>query len=132
MARARRQPRSRIGSHHAEWLSLVQTSGPFLTVPVLERILPDGLEATTVMGDLRVAYAEWQADPGLQRRWIRWVLDELLGLRDATAEATDGDPSHTVAEQGVTVGEAGAAALGRCAWLLAAAARALPVVRLAA
>ena len=101
MAGRGRQPRSQIGRHHAEWLSLVQTSGPFLTVPVLERVLPEGLEAITPMSDLRVAYAEWQQDPGLQRRWIRWVLDELLGLGEAVSEATDADPSHMVAEQGV-------------------------------
>ncbi len=51
----------------------------------------------------RVAYAEWRADPGLQQRWVRWVLDELLGLCDATAEATEADPSHVVAEHGVTL-----------------------------
>jgi len=38
MARAR----SRIEDHHAEWLSLVETSGPFLTVPALERALEGG------------------------------------------------------------------------------------------
>ena len=105
MARSAVRPRARgrIEDHHAEWLSLVETSGPFLTVPALKRALPDGLEATTIMPDLRVAYAEWQSDAGLQRRWVRWVLDELLGLRDAVAEATDADPSHRVAEQAVTL-----------------------------
>ena len=103
MARGGARPRSRIGQHHAEWLSLVQTSGPFLTVPVLERVLPDGLEAASIVGDVRVAYTEWQQDAGLQRRWIRWVLDELLDLRDAVADATDADPAHTVAEHGITV-----------------------------
>jgi hypothetical protein len=105
MARTAVRPRARgrIEDHHAEWLSLVETSGPFLTVPALKRALPDGLEATTVTPDLRVAYTEWRSDPGLQRRWVRWVLDELLGLRDAVAEATDADPSHRVPEQGVTL-----------------------------
>jgi hypothetical protein len=103
MARGASRPRSRIGQHHAEWLSLVQTSGPFLTVPVLERVLPDGLEAVGMIGEVRVAYTEWRQDPGLQRRWIRWVLDELLDLRDAVAEATDADPAHTVAEQNLTL-----------------------------
>ena len=74
-------------------------SGPFLTVPALKRALPDGLEAPpAALRDLRVAHAEWQDDPGLQRRWIRWVLDELLGLGDAVAEATEADPSHRLAE----------------------------------
>src|SRR4051812_6379816 len=100
MARAR----SRIADHHAEWLSLVETGGPFLTVPALKRALPDGLDETpAAMRDLRVAHAEWQEDPGLQQRWIRWVLDELLGLRDAVSDATDADPSHRVAEHAVTL-----------------------------
>ena len=105
MARTAVRPRARgrIEDHHAEWLSLVETSGPFLTVPALKRALPDGLEATTIMPDLRVAYTEWRSDPGLQRRWVRWVIDELLGLREAVAEATDADPSHHVAEQAVTL-----------------------------
>jgi hypothetical protein len=90
--------------HHAEWLSLVETAGPFLTVPVLKRALPHGLEAVPPsLPELRLAYAEWQEDPGLRRRWIRWVLDELLELRDATAEATDADPSYRIAEQDVTI-----------------------------
>ena len=99
----RPRARGRIEDHHAEWLSLVETSGPFLTVPALKRALPDGLEATTLVPDLRVAYAEWQSDAGLQRRWVRWVLDELLGLRDAVADATDADPLHRVAEHAVTL-----------------------------
>jgi hypothetical protein len=104
MARHAAARRTRVEDHHAEWLSLVETTGPFLTVPALKRALPDGLEAIpSIMPDLRVAYAEWRDDPDLQQRWIRWVLDELLGLRDATAEATEADPSHRVAEHGVTL-----------------------------
>lgn len=29
--------------HHAEWLSLVESSGPFLSMPVLLRVFPQGL-----------------------------------------------------------------------------------------
>ncbi len=93
-----------VEHHHAEWLSLVETTGPFLTVPTLKRALPDGLDARPqAADDLRLAYAEWRAEPGLQARWVRWVLDELLGLRGATAEATEADPAHRVAEHGVTL-----------------------------
>jgi hypothetical protein len=99
----RRQRRTSIGEHHAEWLSLVQTSGPFLTVPTLEKVLPDGLEAAGDLADLRIAYSEWRDEESLAERWVRWVLDELLGLQDATAEATDLDPSHRIAEHGVTL-----------------------------
>jgi len=101
---ARPRTRSRIEDHHAEWLSLVETSGPFLTVPTLKRALPNGLEATpSAMSALRIAHAEWREDPGLQARWVRWVLDDVLELRDAASDATDADPSHRVAEQGVTL-----------------------------
>jgi hypothetical protein len=96
--------RTRIEDRHAEWLSLVETSGPFLAVPTLKRALPDGLEATPAgLPDLRVAYAEWRESPDLQRRWVRWVLDEILELRDDVHEATDADPAHLVAEHGVTI-----------------------------
>ena len=96
--------RPRIEDHHAEWLSLVQTSGPFLTVPALKRALPDGLEATPPQAaGLRVAHAEWREQPGLQHRWVRWVLDELLELRDAVTDATEADPSHRVPEHDVTL-----------------------------
>lgn len=33
-----------IARHHSEWLSLVETSGPFLSMPVLLRVFPQGLE----------------------------------------------------------------------------------------
>jgi hypothetical protein len=93
--------RARIERHHAEWLSLVETSGPFLTVPALKRALPDGLEAApAALQDLRIAHAEWRQDPDLQQRWVRWVLDEVLGLRDAVEAAS---PEHRVAEHGVTL-----------------------------
>jgi hypothetical protein len=35
-----------IARHHAEWLSLVEVSGPLLTLPVLQRAFPQGLEDT--------------------------------------------------------------------------------------
>lgn len=34
-----------IARHHSEWLSLVEVSGPFLSMPVLMRVFPQGLEA---------------------------------------------------------------------------------------
>ncbi len=104
IARARPRARPRIEDHHAEWLSLVETGGPFLTVPALKRALPDGLDAAPrCLPDLRVAYAEWRQDPGLQQRFIRWVLQELLELAGAVCEATDADPLHRVSEQAVTL-----------------------------
>lgn len=78
--------------HHTEWLGLIDQSGPFLSLPVLLRVFPQGLDM--VDGDLRrglaQAYAEWQAsgeggapDPVLHQAWIRFVLEEVLDLPEA-------------------------------------------------
>jgi hypothetical protein len=96
--------RTRIEDRHAEWLSLVERSGPFLTVPVLKRALPDGLEQTpSVASSLRLIYDEWRGEPTLQSRWVAWVLRDLLELGDGVSEARPDDPHHRVAEHGVTV-----------------------------
>ena len=31
--------------HHSEWMNLVEVSGPFLSLPVLLRVFPQGLDA---------------------------------------------------------------------------------------
>jgi hypothetical protein len=94
----------RVEDRHAEWLSLVERNGPFLTVPVLKRALPDGLESTPyAAASLRLVYDEWRGDPTLQTRWIRWVLDELLELDRSVAEAGESDPSHRVGEHATTI-----------------------------
>ena len=50
-----------VARHHAEWLSLVEVSGPFLTMPVLEKVFPQGLDTHDPdhFAMLRVAYEEW-------------------------------------------------------------------------
>lgn len=75
-------------SKHAEWLSLIEISGPFLTVSMLDKAFPQGLEAveTPRRQKLRAAHEEWreavdQEDrllPELHREWVRLVLTELL------------------------------------------------------
>jgi hypothetical protein len=75
-------------SRHAEWLSLIEISGPFLTVSMLDKAFPQGLEAveTPRRQKLRAAYEEWreavdQEDkllPKLHREWVRLVLKEML------------------------------------------------------
>lgn len=35
-----------IPRHHTEWLSLLDISGPFLSLPVLLRAFPHGLDQT--------------------------------------------------------------------------------------
>ncbi len=53
-----------IAKHHAEWLSLIEVSGPFLSLPVLQRVFPQGLEAhdPDLAARLRAVYEEWQAE----------------------------------------------------------------------
>jgi hypothetical protein len=70
--------------HHADWLSLVEVSGPFLSLPVLLKAFPQGLDPRDAAQAkiLRAAYEEWQVNPnapGRQRAWLLQVLTGLLG-----------------------------------------------------
>ena len=69
---------------HADWLSLVEYSGPFVSLPVLPRVFPQGLEPRdpATAKALRPAYEEWQDNPpgpGKQRAWVLHVLTAVLG-----------------------------------------------------
>ncbi len=89
--------------HHAEWLSLIEVAGPFLTLPVLERVFPQGLdkddspEAKAHARHLRLAYDEWddnesshRPNPAIHKAWIDFVLKQTLGLPDEVmAEGQD-------------------------------------------
>lgn len=80
------QPTSK---HHAEWLSLLEISGPFLSMPVLTNAFPQGLEELPdgLARSLRADYAFWQEkaqDPAVHTAWIRLVLESLLGYEGET------------------------------------------------
>lgn len=97
-----------IDRHHADWLSLVEVSGPFLTLPVLARALPQGLDPVdpATVGELRRAYEEYQADSSLHGRWIRWVLSELLSFDGEMLREGPAVPAaltHLAAEHGETL-----------------------------
>ena len=77
--------------HHSEWLSLLEVSGPFLSLPVLERVFPQGLDEADshLRSELRLARDEWaddqsgwNPDPPIHRQWVRQVLTEVLELPD--------------------------------------------------
>jgi len=77
-----------VARHHADWLSLVEVSGPFVSLPVLQRVFPQGLDARDPMQAkaLRSAYEEWQDNPqapGQQRAWLLHVLTQLLGYPES-------------------------------------------------
>jgi hypothetical protein len=73
-----------IAREHADWLSLLDVSGPFLSLPVLLRAFPQGIEPTSseLRSNLRQAYLHWQderdSDPTIHYRWIRWLLTGAL------------------------------------------------------
>lgn len=72
-----------IARHHADWLNLVPSSGPFVSMPVLMRTFPQGLEPRDPEQArlLRDAYAEWHDHPdaaGRHRAWVLHVLTRVL------------------------------------------------------
>ncbi|MBR8839372.1 MAG: restriction endonuclease [Stigonema ocellatum SAG 48.90 = DSM 106950] len=78
-----------VARHHSEWLSLIEVSGPFLSMPVLLQAFPQGLDAhdSELLQMLRLAYEEWednqqglQPDVAIHRAWVEWVLREMLGF----------------------------------------------------
>ncbi len=80
-----------IARHHAEWLSLVPVSGPFLSLPVLMEAFSAGLEPHDPDQSrlLRQEYGNWQdsyekrkADPAPLYHWIKFVLNKTLELDD--------------------------------------------------
>lgn len=80
-------------AQHRDWLSLVEVSGPFLSLPVLRGTWPalDALEPAE-RETLRREHSTWREDPDAGREaWIRFVLAELLGWDDALHELSPGD-----------------------------------------
>src|SRR5690606_41520473 len=74
---------------HREWLSLVEVTGPFLSLPVLRTAWPtlDPLDRK-VRERLRVEHATWLSDPARgQRAWLGYALRERLGWGDELREA---------------------------------------------
>ncbi len=78
-----------IARHHTEWLSLIEVSGPFLSMPALLRIFPQGLDAHDPERSrlLRMAYDEWadnqagpRPDPAIHTQWLRFVLTNILEM----------------------------------------------------
>ncbi|WP_241971538.1 Eco57I restriction-modification methylase domain-containing protein [Burkholderia pseudomallei] len=77
-------------TQHHDWLSLIEISGPFLAVPVLNEAFPQGLEEldAATRKRLRQAYDEWRDaletdDPhfaDLHTAWIDEVLSRGLEL----------------------------------------------------
>jgi len=69
---------------HAEWLNLLRPDGPFVTLPVLADVFPQGPDKVPAetRARLRQGWAEVSADPDkLNSAWQHHVLTELLGYQ---------------------------------------------------
>ncbi|MBX3245867.1 MAG: hypothetical protein KF901_01655 [Myxococcales bacterium] len=98
-----------------EWLNLVEVSGPFLAIPVLREVFPQGLEEldATRAKRLRSAYEEWRDavdgdDAGreeLHAAWIDEVLRTALDADDPMVKTGAEVPaaSAELPEHGVTI-----------------------------
>ena len=106
-----------IAKHHNEWLSLIDISGPFLSLKVLTDRFPQGLPAVTadLRSDLRAAYEEWadnqrglQQDPAIHQAWFDFVFTDLLGyparlFRPCPADDCPAEWQATLAERQITL-----------------------------
>ena len=73
---------------HYEWFNLIEIAGPFLAIPVLQQVFPQGLDglATNDRQRLRQAYEEWvevvenkESDlAGIHREWILMIMKDAL------------------------------------------------------
>src|SRR5258708_39313211 len=84
-----------IARQHADWLSLIEVSGPFLSMPVLLETFAHGLDKKGNDGEgrrpLRLAYDEWadnqagnRPDPAIPTQGLRFCLEGGLELRPAS------------------------------------------------
>lgn len=72
-----------VSRHHAEWLSLIEAQGAFLSIEELLKVFPQGLDAHEPehFNLLKIAYDEWEYEkynPEIHRAWIDWVLQNTL------------------------------------------------------
>ena len=100
-------------SEQVEWLSLVDSSGPFLAPALLEQVFPQGLEKveTPRRQRIRSAYEEWRdaVDEGdsqlheIHAAWVLMVLQDMLEYEDSvlvSGKALDGRCSYRAPESG--------------------------------
>ena len=91
-----------VAYRHADWLSLVEPSGSFVTIPVLNRVFPNGLDRVdvTVRASVRQHLPADLRDVAATTVWIEWVLSDLLrwGTRLRSGPAIPAALTHVVAE----------------------------------
>ena len=98
-------------SQHAELFNLIEYDGPHVSIPVLDRVFPQGLEAhdPDISRILRAAYEQWddeKDDPAIHRLWVEHILKEVLKYPTellATGAAVPAGIEARVAEHGETL-----------------------------
>jgi hypothetical protein len=70
----------RVAHRHADWLSLVEATGSFVTVPVLNRVFPNGVDHldSTTRALVRQQLPADLRDVAGNTAWTEWVLTDLL------------------------------------------------------
>ena len=70
-----------IAKHHAEWLSLIEVSGPFLSLPVLVQRFPQGMDGHDPDHSraLRQVHEEWDQDQNGDRPIGRYIGSGWIG-----------------------------------------------------
>jgi hypothetical protein len=97
-----------VARHHNEWLSLVDISGPFLSLPVLMRVFPQQLDTLDagLARDARLAFSEWEDsndNRAIHTAWLEFVLKRVLGYPEEcllTGQALPPGLDVRVAEHG--------------------------------
>ncbi|MCX4826847.1 BREX-1 system adenine-specific DNA-methyltransferase PglX [Streptomyces sp. NBC_01142] len=90
------------------WLELLQTSGPFLTLPVVHRVFPNGLPVVPASdrAQLRLAIEEVLENAGAdRRRLVTTVLHDVLDWQHRLVEgnAIPDSLAEPIQEHGLTV-----------------------------
>lgn len=104
MSAAFRRTKAQSRSH--AWLDLLQTSGPFLTLPVLKRVFGDtvpGLPTSTRARTRTSAENVLSSDGDTRREFIDLMLDEVFDWGDRCAASIPESLSAPIPEHGQIV-----------------------------
>jgi hypothetical protein len=99
--------RTRPAARRLEWLDLLEISGPFLSIPVIDQVFPQGLDVldTDRAARLRLARDDWadaqrigDSDPKRHGQWIKLVLSEALEFTPEVLLEAEAIPSSVSLE----------------------------------
>src|SRR5262249_17516197 len=127
-ATGRRRPPS-PGELHRAWLELVETDGPFLAIPPLKRVWPQGMPALPaarrgILRDARRAFeSAWEKLDAVSEdraaldgyrlardEWVRTILADVAGWQESLSWAAPAVSAHspdwrvTVTADGALIG----------------------------